>query len=78
MATVIRLRRCKIVVYPGDHPPPHFHVLGPDFAVAVAIEGLEVIAGSARPQDLTEALAFAQDNLAALGAEWNRLNPPRR
>lgn len=76
MPTVVRLSKCKITMYAGDHNPPHFHVLASDGSEAwIALASLRVIWGSVRPPALKEALMWAHENLAGLAAKWKELNP---
>ena len=71
MPTVQRFDRCRIEMYFGDHPPPHFHAITRgDERVAVRIDTLEVWAGEADPRDLAEALAWAADHRDELWARW--------
>ena len=76
MPTVAELSRCKIQVYPGDHAPPHFKIFGPGTNANVAIETLEVLAGTADRRALREALDWASrpQNRALLRSTWRRLN----
>ena len=60
-------------MYFADHQPPHFHVLGRNGAAQVRIDTLEVISSSGRV-DLREALAWAEQNQAALQGHWDRLS----
>lgn len=67
-----RFRNSKIALYYGDHNPPHFHILGPEFADLVEIETLAIIGGRARAKEIAEALAWARDprNRAMLRRLW--------
>jgi hypothetical protein len=53
MPTIRTFGRVKITMYYGDHGVPHFHVIAPDFKVSIAIETLEVLAGTARPRQIS-------------------------
>lgn len=72
MPTIRRFATCKIAIYADDHLPPHFQVEGRGFRAVVAIETMEIRAGSARKA--TEALAWAAENQDLLMAAWLRLN----
>jgi hypothetical protein len=74
MGTVYRIGKLRIVVYAGDHAPPHFHIQGPGYALAVAIESMEIIAGSPQARGYDEAMRWAVENRAAIRAAWERLN----
>jgi hypothetical protein len=74
MPEIIRFARSVLRMYADDHRPPHFHIVGPDFAVMVDIRGLEIISGEARSGDIAEALAWAKDNRLTLEKLWRELN----
>ena len=60
-------------MYADDHRPPHFHIIGPDFQVVVAIEDLNVIAGRGRRSQIAAALTWAAQNRAMLADKWREL-----
>lgn len=64
--------KVSIRVYANDHLPPHFHIVGVDDEALVEIATLTVLVGSVPDQ---AALDWARDNLDAVRAEWNRVNP---
>ncbi len=73
MPTVRRFNRCRIEMYFGDHPPPHFHVITrSDEAAVFLIETLARWAGDADPRDTEEALAWAAFNRPELWARWQQ------
>jgi hypothetical protein len=73
MPTVRRFNRCRIEMYFGDHPPPHFHVITrSDEAAVFLIETLARWAGEADPRDTEEALAWAAFNRPELWARWQQ------
>jgi hypothetical protein len=76
MPTIVRLNQCRICVYSGDHAPPHFHAVGPDWTAVIEIASLELIKGEGPIGALREVVEWAQDpeNLALLSSEWKRLN----
>lgn len=79
MPTIVRLTRCKICMYAGDHAPPHFHVRslkGPAWTASVAIASFRILKGKGPKADLEEAIRWAMvpDNLYRLVYEWRRLN----
>jgi hypothetical protein len=55
MGTLVRFGKVRLAVFGGDHGVPHVHVVGPDFRCTVAVESLEVLAGSAPARVLREA-----------------------
>lgn len=64
----------SIWLYPRDHAPPHFHVIGPDTAALVDIRDLQVIAGAFRRRDLKLALAWATEHADDLWQAWRELH----
>ena len=68
--------RIAIYVYasPAEHPPPHFHVVGPDLEIAVEIATLRIMAGRYRPKDIVEALDWASSHADLLLQRWSELN----
>jgi hypothetical protein len=73
MPTVRRFNRCRIEMYFGAHPPPHFHVITrSDEAAVFLIETLARWAGEADPRDTEEALAWAAFNRPELWARWQQ------
>ncbi|MEJ0045433.1 MAG: DUF4160 domain-containing protein [Rhodospirillales bacterium] len=74
MPTIQRFGASKICLYADDHRPPHFHIVGREFQVLVAIGDLTVIAGRARAAELAEAMEWARQNRALLARRWAELN----
>jgi hypothetical protein len=74
MPEIIRFARSVLRMYADDHRPPHFHIVGPDFAVMVHIRSLKIISGEARTSDIAEALAWARENQATLEKLWQELS----
>ena len=73
MPTVRRFNRCRIEMYFGDHPPPHFHVITrSDEAAVFLIETLARWAGEADPRDTEETLAWAAFDRPELWARWQQ------
>jgi Domain of unknown function (DUF4160) len=74
---VVRLSNCKICIYVrGVHPPPHFHVRGPESNGSIVIATLEQLAGKVSRTDLREVRDWASEpNIMALLLEvWRRLH----
>jgi hypothetical protein len=74
MPTLCRFGAISLRIYADDHRPPHFHITGPDFEVLVQLSDMVVIAGSARPVRIAEAMAWAVENRAMLTTTWLALN----
>jgi len=73
MPTVKRFSRCRIAMYFKGHAPPHFHIITVgNERVAVVIETMAILAGSADGRDLIEALDWAKANRATLRRLWRR------
>jgi hypothetical protein len=71
--TIRRFDRCRIEMYFGDHPPPHFHVITRrDERIAVTINTLAVWAGEADRRDTVEAFRWAREHQATLHARWQQ------
>lgn len=76
MPTLVRFNRCRIVVFPREHLPPHFHILMVDGRQClVEIETLDIMAGNIPRRDLREPLAWAKENREALNNAWKECNP---
>lgn len=76
MPTLLLLDGGKLAMYAGDHNPPHFHLLGPDFQEVYAIRGLGLLRRRGRaPAALRRrALAWAAEHETMLLAKWAELN----
>jgi hypothetical protein len=75
---VLTFGRFAVYVYAESGAPhhlPHCNVRWPDGDAQVGLPTLGLIAGTALPRGV---LRFLSDNLPALIAEWNRLNPGRQ
>jgi hypothetical protein len=60
-------------MYFKDHAPPHFHIItGSGERVAVIIESVVILAGSADGRDVVEALIWAKANRATLRRLWRQ------
>ena len=74
MPEIIRFSRSSLRIYADDHRPPHFHVVGPDFAVLVDMSGFNILSGEAKAKDMAEALTWARANKATMECLWRELN----
>ncbi len=74
MPTLQRFGAVSIRMYADDHRPSHFHIVGHEFQVLVRLADLTVIAGEARPAQISEALAWAREHLESLERKWAELN----
>ena len=74
MPTLHRFSDCRVVMYIGDHPPPHVHVLLRDGRdCTVDMETLE-IKGKVAERDIRDALAWLNREQSLLSNEWSRYN----
>lgn len=67
----------KIEIYPNEHPPAHFHVMGPDLDVCFIIPGCEIMPGFKVPKAslLKNIKQFYKNNENLLIEVWNQLRP---
>lgn len=73
MPTLQRFGAVTIRMYADDHRPPHFHIVSPDFQVAVRISDLTIIAGTAGRRHIAEAIAWAAERREMLALRWVEL-----
>jgi hypothetical protein len=74
MPTIQRFGSVTIRMYPGDHRPPHFHIVGPDFQIVIGIADLAILAGEARLGQIAPALSWAEKNIDLLFEMWDKLS----
>ncbi len=74
MPTVKGFGHCRICIYAGDHNPPHFHILSPEFDVQVTIATMEILRGARHVNKVRVALEWAERNKAELSLKWIELN----
>lgn len=72
MTTVKRFGNLRLAIFP-DHNPPHFHILGPECAVAVDLRTFEALEGR-QGGGSAEAMEWAKANADVLWALWHELN----
>jgi hypothetical protein len=58
----------------GEHPPPHFHLVGPGWEAVIDIATMRVTRGEAPGSDLAEAIEWAKANTRVLLNKWSELN----
>jgi hypothetical protein len=74
MPTIIRIRGLKVIMWPGDHIPPHFHVIGQAYAARVLLDGPAVLEEKGRrPAGFADVLKWAFANKELLEKTWARL-----
>jgi hypothetical protein len=75
MPRVHTLKNSTVYVHArGEHPPPHFHLVGPGWDASVDIRTLVVVKGWAPSSDLAEAKEWARKNQPYLLAKWSEYN----
>lgn len=77
MPTIIKVGGLKVQVFADDHFPPHFHIVGPDFEVLVAMSSFSILRGGSYHREVQEAMDWAKLNSDVLWKEWARLNDDR-
>lgn len=67
----------KIEIRSNEHPPAHFHVIGPDLNVCFTIPGCEILPGFKSPKsDIVYRIKqFYKNNEARIIEVWNRTRP---
>lgn len=74
MPTIIRIRGLRVFLWPGDHIPPQFHILGPGYTARVRIEDLAVSdERGRRPAGFFEVMQWARANRAVLEGAWEAM-----
>ena len=72
MPVLVRLQYCLILMYPKDHNPPHFHVVGLDGRdVQVRLGTLAVLNREIDRRALKEAVEWARQNPAFFQEKWD-------
>jgi uncharacterized protein DUF4160 len=75
MPLVHTLSNSRVYVHArGEHPPPHFHLVGRGWNASIDINTLIVVKGSAPRADLAEAIEWADANREHLLAKWSEYN----
>ena len=75
MATILRVRGLRIVVYSNDHSPPHVHVIGHGAEAKIALGGegkrpSVVVNNGLSPTLLAAALTEIDRNETLLAQRW--------
>ena len=74
MPTIARFNGLKICIFPGDHAPPHFHVMYQGTAFQVRLDNLQVLAGRANRRAFALAVEWAARNGQLLSNRWDEIN----
>ena len=78
MPTVAIVAGVKIVFYPREHPPPHFHARFAEFTAQIGIEPVAILKGSLPRNKVDDVLQWAQEHRAALMAAWLEIEAGRK
>lgn len=72
MPTLQRFADSRVVMYLGDHPPPHVHLqLRDGRECIVEIETLKIV-GRVKERNIREPLEWIEQNRVSLLLEWSR------
>ena len=78
MPTIHDFDGLKLCMYADDHAPPHFHILGPELHLRVALGSMEFMEPKRARKTLSKAvlaaLDWAHSNRALLLERWSELN----
>lgn len=76
MPTLHHLSHSKatIKMFADDHPPPHIHVIGPEWAGLVSMKNLEVFQGSIPADVLADVREWMVKKRDFLNGKWRELN----
>lgn len=78
MPTIKDFGSFKVRIHPGDHNPPHVHVVGPDFESLVRIADAMPFRGDPLPKRVAAKVeAFMAKNRDRLMSEWDRTSKRR-
>lgn len=72
---VERIGKLRIDIRPNEHPPPHFHVVGPDLDASFEIVSGELLAGDIRASDYQRIRYWHQSARTKLIQIWNATRP---
>ncbi len=71
MPTISEFFGILILMYYGDHAPPHFHARYGDYEVLIQIAPLGVLKGKFPPRALSLVMEWAQIHQEQLIEDWN-------
>jgi hypothetical protein len=72
---VARVNGLKIVIYPDEHAPPHFHVKSPNINASFSIESCTKLKGKISPQDLNKVKYWYKYSKSLLINVWDSTRP---
>ncbi len=71
----IYFKQVRIAIYTNDHPPPHAHVLGPDWEIKINLTNppsLISIMGNPKRYEVRKSLLGVNFNLGVLQQMWKK------
>lgn len=74
MPKYVEIRGHRVVINPGEHNPPHVHVVGPEGRASIRISGGRVLKGKCSKKLLKDVREYLETDETHLLAEWTRLN----
>jgi Domain of unknown function (DUF4160) len=76
--TVAIVDGVKILFYPDEHPPPHFHARIAEFTAQISIEPLGIIKGSLPPNKVKNVMGWAATRQTELMTAWIEMEAGRK
>jgi hypothetical protein len=70
-----RFQDSRVLLYHGDHPPPHVHVVLNDGRECIVEIGSLLVIGKVIKREIREALSWIASEESFLLTEWRRYNP---
>jgi hypothetical protein len=70
-----RINDLRVEIRPRDHPPPHFHIIGPNFNVSFEIESGDLLEGQIDPPHFQKIKWWHNRARAKLNAIWDNTRP---
>jgi hypothetical protein len=75
MPTVLRIGGMRVVIYPGDHLPPHVHVIDCDRDLVLEIAGLTMRRNAGfKAQEINQLRKALAEHVETLQSEWERIH----
>jgi len=74
MPTIVQIGKIKIQIFTGDHNPPHFHIVTPNYEAAVRLSDFQIIAGNVDRRSFDMVMKWVFKNKGVLENEWKHLN----
>lgn len=72
MPTIRDFGDFRVVMYFGDHNPPHVHVVGPAFSAMMSIQDQSILAGELPRKVESAAITYVSESRSDLMTMWQR------